>query len=76
MPKLTIGPRSFGTVKVGDRRQIALPKGACKELNINPGDVLLVVGGINRRGLAIIKADTMREVADRIEELEENKKEP
>jgi AbrB family looped-hinge helix DNA binding protein len=77
MTEANIGPHIYGTVKVGDRGQIVIPADARKELNINPGDLLLVMSGRNRRGLAIIKADAMREVADRIMKgIEDNKKEP
>ncbi len=77
MPEINPGPHIYGTVKVGDRGQIVIPADARKELSINPGDILLVMSGRNRRGLAIIKADAMREVAERIMKgLEENKQEP
>jgi AbrB family looped-hinge helix DNA binding protein len=58
--------RIYGTVKVGDRGQIVIPSEARKDLNIKPGDLLLVVSGKNRRGLGIVKADIMREFAKRI----------
>lgn len=77
MSEAKIGPRIYGTVKVGDRGQIVIPADARKELNINPGDLLLVLAGRNRRGLAIIKADAMREIADKIMKgLEEENQEP
>jgi AbrB family looped-hinge helix DNA binding protein len=66
MSETNIGPHIYGTVKVGDRGQIVIPADARKELKINPGDLLLVMAGRNRRGLGIIKADAMREIADRI----------
>jgi AbrB family looped-hinge helix DNA binding protein len=56
----------YGTVTVGDRGQIVIPSKARKELNIKPGDLLLVMAGKNRRGLALVKADLMREFANRI----------
>lgn len=56
----------YGTVKVGDRGQIVIPSKARKELNIQSGDLLLVMAGKNRRGLALVKADMMREFANRI----------
>jgi AbrB family looped-hinge helix DNA binding protein len=59
-------PTIYGTVKVGDRGQIVIPAQARKEFNINPGDQLLILTGKNRRGLALIKADLLREFADRI----------
>ncbi len=56
----------YGTVKVGDRGQVVIPSQARKDLNIQPGDLLLVMAGRNRRGIAMVKADAMRELADRI----------
>jgi AbrB family looped-hinge helix DNA binding protein len=67
----------YGTVKVGNRGQVVIPVEARKELNINPGDLLLVMAGRNRRGLAMVKADAMRELVDRIMKgLEEGRQEP
>ena len=56
----------YGTVKVGDRGQIVILSKARKELNIKSGDLLLVMAGKNRRGLALVKAEMMREFANRI----------
>jgi AbrB family looped-hinge helix DNA binding protein len=56
----------YGTVKVGDRGQVVIPSKARKDLNIKPGDLLLVMAGRNRRGIAMVKADAMREFANRI----------
>jgi AbrB family looped-hinge helix DNA binding protein len=56
----------YGTVKVGDRGQVVIPSQARKDLNIKPGDLLLVMAGKNKRGIAMIKADAMREFANKI----------
>jgi AbrB family looped-hinge helix DNA binding protein len=56
----------YGTVKVGDRGQVVIPSKARKELGIKSGDLLLVMAGKNKRGLAMVKADTMREIVNRI----------
>jgi AbrB family looped-hinge helix DNA binding protein len=58
--------RLFGTVKVGDRGQVVIPAEARKQLDIKPGDLLFVMAGRNRRGIAMVKADTMREFAEKI----------
>ena len=67
----------YGTVKVGDRGQVVIPSKARKDFNIKPGDLLLVIAGRNRRGIAMVKADAMREFATRImrglEEIKEEK---
>jgi AbrB family looped-hinge helix DNA binding protein len=56
----------YGTVKVGDRGQVVIPAQARKELDINPGDLLFVMAGRNRRGIAMVKADIMKELAEKI----------
>ncbi len=58
--------RLYGTVKVGDRGQVVIPAEARKELDIKPGDLLFVMTGRNRRGIVMVKADAMREFAERI----------
>jgi len=58
--------RLYGTVKVGDRGQVVIPAEARKELDIKPGDRLFVMSGRNRRGIAMVKADAMRELAEKI----------
>ena len=62
MPK---GKHIFGTVKVGERGQIVIPKEAREIFYINPGDSLLVLGD-EEQGIAIVKADVMKEVAIKI----------
>jgi len=60
------GMSIYGTVKVGDRGQVVIPAEARKDFNIKPGDLLLVVAGKNRRGIAMVKADAMREFASKV----------
>ena len=60
------GAHLYGTVKVGDRGQVVIPAEARKELGIKPGDLLFVMAGRNRRGIAMVKADAMRELVERI----------
>ena len=62
MPK---GKHRFGTVKVGERGQIVIPKEAREIFDINPGDTLLVLGD-EEQGIAVVKADVMKEVAVKI----------
>lgn len=62
MPK---GKHIFGTVKVGERGQIVIPKEARDLFGIRPGDMLLVLGD-EAQGLAVVKADVMKEVAVKI----------
>lgn len=59
------GKHIFGTVKVGERGQIVIPKEARDLFDIKPGDTLLVLGD-EEQGIAIAKADVMQEVAIKI----------
>ena len=55
-PGLAVPPKGkhfFGSVVVGERGQIVIPKEAREVFNINPGDKLLILGDIDR-GLAIV----------------------
>lgn len=56
----------YGTVKIGDRGQVVIPSDARKDLNLKPGDLLLVMTGRNRRGITMVKADAMRALAEKI----------
>ncbi len=47
-----------GTVKVGERGQIVIPKEAPDVLGIRPGDELILVGD-ERSGLAVITLDQL-----------------
>lgn len=52
----------FGTVRVGEKGQIVLPK-ACRDVfNIKPGDVLVVLGD-ETQGIALIEQDKLLEFA-------------
>ena len=50
------GKHVFGTVTVGDRGQIVIPKKAREIFPIRPGDSLMVLGD-EEQGLALVKAD-------------------
>ena len=56
------GKHVFGTVKVGERGQIVIPKEAREVFEIKPGDKLLVLGD-EEQGIAIVKAEIMKEFA-------------
>ena len=61
----------FGSVKVGERGQIVIPKEARELFGIEPGDILLVLGDVER-GIALVKADTIQEFAKKILETTRN----
>jgi len=48
------GKHIFGTVKVGERGQIVIPKEAREIFKIKPGDTLLLLGD-EKQGIAIVK---------------------
>jgi len=55
----------FGSVKVGERGQVVIPKEAREIFDIKPGDLLLVLGD-TERGIALVKADALQEFARKI----------
>lgn len=61
----------FGTVKVGERGQIIIPKDAREVFGIQAGDTLIVLGD-EKWGIAVTKADVLqkhaREIFEKIEE--------
>ena len=65
MTEVEKGKFLYGTVTVGERGQIVLPIQARKHFNIKPGDKLLVAGDL-RKGLAIMKASILKEVATKV----------
>lgn len=44
----------MATVKVGDKGQIVIPKGAREMFNIQPGDTLLLMAD-KKRGIALVE---------------------
>ncbi|MCI8496966.1 MAG: AbrB/MazE/SpoVT family DNA-binding domain-containing protein [Clostridiales bacterium] len=59
------GKYIFGTVKVGEKGQIVIPKEARSVFDIKPGDSLLVMGDI-QQGLAIVKNEVFLQFAEEI----------
>lgn len=60
------GKHIFGTVKVGEKGQIVIPKDARKVFNIQPGDSLVVLGD-EASGIAILKSEMfMEQIADAV----------
>lgn len=67
------GRHVFGTVKVGERGQIVIPKEAREIFGISPGDTLLVLGD-EEHGLFISKPETIEHLAEQLFlDLEEKK---
>lgn len=61
----TKGRHVFGTVKVGEKGQIVIPKEARSQFNIQPGDTLLVLGD-DRHGIIVTRPDVIQDVAMQI----------
>ena len=59
------GRHVFGTVKVGEKGQIVIPKEARNQFNIQPGDTLLVLGD-DRHGLIVTRPDVIQDMAMQI----------
>lgn len=55
----------FGSVKVGERGQVVIPKEAREIFDIKQGDILLVLGDVER-GIALVKAEMLQEFARKI----------
>ena len=58
----------FGSVTVGERGQIVIPAEARAEMNISPGDKLLVLRHPAHKGLIITRFDDMKEFFDEMEQ--------
>jgi AbrB family looped-hinge helix DNA binding protein len=65
MTEIKKGKHMFGTVKVGERGQIVIPKEARDLFDIRPGDNLLLLGD-EEKGIAIVKEDLMKKFALKI----------
>ena len=59
------GRHVFGTVKVGEKGQIVIPKEARSQFGIAPGATLLVLGD-DRHGIIITRPDIIQDVAMQI----------
>lgn len=59
------GKHIFGTVKVGEKGQIVIPKEARDIFNIKPGDMLLLLGD-EEQGIAIVKNEIFKQFAEEI----------
>ena len=57
--------RVYGTVKVGERGQIVIPKEAREYFGIQPGDTLLVLGE-PEVGIVVSRPEVLNSIADDI----------
>ncbi len=63
MAEVANGKYIFGTVKVGERGQIVIPKEARKLFEIKPGDILIVTGDRRKAIITVLKASAMKHFA-------------
>ena len=68
------GKHIFGTVKVGERGQIVIPKDAREMFQIQPGDTLLVLGD-EKNGIVVTRPEVLSEIARKIFSTMEEEKE-
>ncbi|MBK7897067.1 MAG: AbrB/MazE/SpoVT family DNA-binding domain-containing protein [Candidatus Promineifilaceae bacterium] len=54
-----------GTVRVGEKGQIVIPKVAREMFNIEPGDTLLLLADV-QRGIAIVRQDLFAEFTETV----------
>lgn len=59
------GKHLFGTVRVGEKGQIVIPKEARELFGIGTGDTLLILGD-ESTGIIITRPDVMTEVAGKV----------
>lgn len=68
------GKHIFGTVKVGERGQIVIPKKAREIFQINPGDTILVLGD-ESQGIALMNRGKFMNFVEAILKAEECREE-
>lgn len=64
--------KMYGTTTMGARGQVVIPAQARKDLNLKPGDQLMVMGKFGKV-LGLMKAEQLTEVIDTIMESVDNK---
>jgi AbrB family looped-hinge helix DNA binding protein len=72
MDKPYEGNTFYGTVKVGERGQVVIPKKAREYYDIKPGDSLMIYSD-NDKIFKIVKEDLIRSVAIKMLETVDNK---
>ena len=67
-------PKFYGAVVVGERGQIVIPAEARRDMQITPGEKLIILGSPQENGLMITKVgpilQLMRSVRERMSQLE------
>ena len=52
-------PKFYGAVVVGERGQIVIPVEARRDMNITPGEKLIILGGPHGGGLMVTKVESI-----------------
>ncbi len=68
----SVGKHIFGTVKVGEKGQIVIPKEARTIFHIEPGDTLLILGDENS-GIIVTRPDVIEQAAAKVFDSAEHK---
>lgn len=63
--RMSKGKHVFGTVKVGEKGQIVIPKEARTVFGIRPGDTLLILGD-EENGIVVTRPEVIHDVAAKI----------
>ena len=58
-------PKFYGAVVVGERGQIVIPAEARRDMEIAPGEKLIVLGGFQGNGLMIIKTKSVLQLMNK-----------
>jgi AbrB family looped-hinge helix DNA binding protein len=69
LPPAPLGKNIWGTVTIGERGQIVIPKRAREIFDIKPGDQLLMLGD-EEQGLALVKNEIFLQFANAIFEMQ------
>ena len=56
-----MAPKFYGATTVGERGQVVIPAEARRDLNIKPGDKLIVLGDHKKGGLMLTNAESLTE---------------
>ncbi len=58
-------PKFYGAVVVGERGQIVIPAEARRDMEIAPGEKLIILGGFQGNGLMIIKTKSVLQLMNK-----------
>lgn len=68
MPPKSSSSPFYGWTKVSSRGQVFISKNAMRDLNIKPGDILMVVRRKDAKGVTMVKVEAMDQVLKMIQD--------